>query len=113
MAASSPASRRKASRRSSRSPILPNRCHPIRPIETEVDVVAEILGSGVAIGVAMGRYDFARRRRNALWCSAVAAAVSLVANLIEGDYLRLAIFVPTFFALTGGGAYLGYLLHHR
>ena len=76
-------------------------------------MVAEILGSGVAIGVAMGRYDFARRRRNALLCGAAAAAVSLVANLIDGDYLRLAIFAPTFFALTAGGAYLGYVLNHR
>jgi len=76
-------------------------------------VVAEILGSSVAIGVAMGRYDFAQRRRNALLCGAAAAAVSLVANLIGGDYLRLALFVPAFFGLAAGGCYLGYVLNHR
>ena len=79
----------------------------------EVDVVAEILGSSIAIGVAMGRYDFAQRRRNALWCGAAAAAVTLVANVINGDYLRLAIFVPIFFALAAAGAYAGYLLNDR
>jgi len=76
-------------------------------------MLAEIIGSGIALGIAMGHYDFERRRRNALWCGAVAAAVSLVANLLNGDYLRLAIFVPICFALTASAAYLGYLLNHR
>ena len=76
-------------------------------------MVSEIIGAGVAIGTAMGNYDFARRRRNALLCGAFAAAVSLVANLAHADYLRLAIFVPVYFALTAGAAYVGYLLNHR
>ena len=76
-------------------------------------MVSEIIGAGVAVGVAMGFYDFSQRRRNALLCGAFAAAVALVANLVNGDYLRLAIFVPVYFALGTGGAYVGYLLNHR
>lgn len=73
----------------------------------------QLFAACFSIGIAMAKYDFAKRTRNALLCGVAGAVGALLENLALGDALRAATFIPVCFAIAGGGTYLAYTITHR